>query len=339
LRTAFAAWLEGLGPLAAAFWPYQAWGLTSFDDVALAVDIDGSSLQVWWLKRGESEGEAPPPVFNPMAIRSTLPRRKFKLVSVAVPTAVNGIWEVTRDHLAGDIAPRFLDIARAVASTRPGVMSDEVRSLDAAMRMLQEVTPTFTGNLDVERLYPPADIAPSDEFPFGAYSDEMMHRCAVQVIEAAMTCYTEMAAWVTPKFGRSLSLLGLMPVEFFGDMHYVPVGNGAAKIFSSPGFAWLIRPLGASSDGDSLANRVTLSVNDDERDRLLRDDYAELYESFRRHAESNPVYEPFAGSFAVHHGGMNVLSRLPATSIALRWLWDDLKELKFISGNRSPDIL
>jgi hypothetical protein len=87
-----------------------------------------------------------------------------------------------------------------------------------------------------------------------------------------------------------------------------------------------------------VANRVNLTVNDDERDRLLCDDYAELYESFRRHAESNPVYEPFASSFAVHHGGMNVLSRLPATSIALRWLWDDLKELKFINGNPPGQI-
>jgi hypothetical protein len=165
----------------------------------------------------------------------------------------------------------------------------------------------------------------------------MMHRCAVQVIEAAMTCYTELAGWVAPKFGRSLGLSGLMPVEFFGDMHYVSVGNGA-KIFSSPGFAWLFRPLGVSSTGGSLGNRVTLTVNDDERDRLLRDDYALLYESSRRYAESNPVYEPFASSFSVHHGGINVLGRLPATRIALRWLWDDLKELKFINGNPPPNM-
>jgi hypothetical protein len=337
LRTAFEAWLDGLGPLAAAFWPYRTWGLTSFEDISLAVEIFGRSLQVWWLKRGEYADEAPPLVLNPKAIGATLPRRNFKLVSVAVPTAVNGIWGVTRDHLAEDITPLFLDITRAVASTRPGVVSDEMRADEAGMRALQQVTPPFTGNLDFERLYPAADIAPSDEFPFGAYSGEMMHRCAVQVIEAAMTCYTELAGWVAPKFGRSLGLSGLMPVEFFGDMHYVSVGNGA-KIFSSPGFAWLFRPLGVSSTGGSLGNRVTLTVNDDERDRLLRDDYALLYESFRRYAESNPVYEPFASSFSVHHGGINVLSRLPATRIALRWLWDDLKELKFINGNPPPNM-
>jgi hypothetical protein len=71
LRTAFEAWLDELGPLASAFWPYGAWGLTSFDDISLAVDVDGRSLQVWWLKRGECAGETPALVFNPMAIGPT----------------------------------------------------------------------------------------------------------------------------------------------------------------------------------------------------------------------------------------------------------------------------
>jgi hypothetical protein len=33
-----------------------------------------------------------------------------------------------------------------------------------------------------------------------------------------------------------------------------------------------------------------------------------------------------------------IISRLPATRIALRWLWDDLKELKFINGNPPPNM-
>lgn len=338
LRTAFDAWLHGLGPLAAAFWPYHAWGLTSFDDLSLAVDISSRSLEVWWLNRTGSEDQAPSLVLNPATLREALPGRSFKLVSVAVPTAVNGVWEITRDHLAKDIAPRFVAIARALASTSPGVANDELRVDDAAMRTWEEAPPSFTGNLDIERLYPAADIAPSDEYPLGAYSNEAMHRCAVQVIEAAMTCYTELAEQVAPKFDRSLRLRGLMPVEFFGDMHYLPLGNGDAKIFAAPGFAWLLRPLGVSSTGGPLINRVALTVNDDERDRLLREEHTALYESYRRNAESNPTTAPFANTFAVHHGGINVLSRLPATRIALKWLWDDLAELKFIDGNPPPDM-
>ena len=69
------------------------------------------------------------------------------------------------------------------------------------------------------------------------------------------------------------------------------------------------------------------------RDREVRDDRATLYTSFRRYVEGNPVYVPFASSFATHHGGVHIFDRMPATRIAIDWLWEDLKELKFLNGS------
>jgi hypothetical protein len=55
-------------------------------------------------------------------------------------------------------------------------------------------------------------------------------------------------------------------------------------------------------------------------------------ESFRNYVEQNPLYEPFAGSFAIHHGRLDIFHRTPATNIAVHWLWDDLEELGILKG-------
>ena len=78
---------------------------------------------------------------------------------------------------------------------------------------------------------------------------------------------------------------------------------------------------------------VSLTINDEQRDREVRDDRATLYTSFRRYVEANPVYVPFASSFATHHGGVHIFDRMPATRIAIDWLWEGLKELKFLNGS------
>ena len=56
---------------------------------------------------------------------------------------------------------------------------------------------------------------------------------------------------------------------------------------------------------------VSLTINDEQRDREVRDDRATLYTSFRRYVEANPVYVPFASSFATHHGGVHIFDRMP----------------------------
>jgi hypothetical protein len=77
---------------------------------------------------------------------------------------------------------------------------------------------------------------------------------------------------------------------------------------------------------------VSLSINDEQRDREIRDDRATLYTSFRRF-EGNPVYVSFASSFATRHGGVHIFDRVPATRIAIDRLWEDLEELKFLNGS------
>jgi hypothetical protein len=222
-----------------------------------------------------------PLVVDDRSLGGGLPRRSHRMVSFDIPTAVNGIWRVTRDYLATDVSRTFAALTVEIGRQHTGVLSDEARVLNAGMRALQNMSPQASGNLDIERLCPAADIEPSMQNPFGgATPTETMYRYAVAVIEAAMRCYVELASWVTPRFDGTLGHRGLMPIEFFGDMYYKPE-NSPFRL-AEPGYAWLLRPLGTSTNfHDAGGNRVSLTVNDEERDQEIRDDRATLYKSFR----------------------------------------------------------
>ena len=43
-----------------------------------------------------------------------------------------------------------------------------------------------------------------------------------RVVAFAMQCYLELCETVAPNFGDTLALRGLMPVEFYGDIRFIP---------------------------------------------------------------------------------------------------------------------
>jgi hypothetical protein len=342
IRTAMQAWLEGLGPLANCFWATREFGV-GFDDVTVAVGIGPYRLLVWWLVSNEIPGHPLPAVVEESVLGPGLPRRSHHMVTFDVPTAINGIWEITRDYLAGNLTRSFVARALEIGRQNHGVASEEARVLKAAARAMQNAPPGFTGNLDIERLYPAADIAPSQANPLGGYTTETMYRYAVAVIDAALRCYVELGNWVTPRFDRALALRGLMPVEFFGTMFYDPDRERSPYEFfglREPGFSWLFRPLGGRPGTaiNPADNRISLTINDDARAEEMTADESLHYTGFRRYVEANPVYEPFAGSFTSTHGRMDIFDRTPATRLAIRWLWDDLKALGFLKGSPPQNI-
>jgi hypothetical protein len=337
VRTALQAWLDALGPLAQCFGPTRKFGIRNFEDIAVAIKIDERRLQVWWIPRHQIPGRPLPTVVDPSLLSRELPGRSYDMTQIAVPTAINGIWQTTRDNLAGDLTDGFVARALEIGRQHPGVASEEIRVLNAATQVMENSSPHSSGNLDIERLYPAADIDPSPTNPFGGYTTDGMYRYAIAVLDAAMRCYLELSTCATPLFGRTLALRGLMPVEFFGDMFYRPERERSPYAFSgihTPGFAWLFRPIGAAPS-DAVQpenNRISLTVNDDARADELKHDKDALYTSFRRYVETNPPFEPFAGPFVIHHGRLDIFHRTPATLLAIRWLWNDLKDLGFLNG-------
>jgi hypothetical protein len=296
-------------------------------------------MTVTWLPRFQIPDRPLPPVVEHTVLGRDQPRRAFQMSSFQAPTAINGTWQITRDLIATDLTSSFTARAVEIGRQHHGVASEEARVYAAAMEALHNAAPGFTGNLDIERLYPAADIQPSASHPFGGYTTEAMHRYAIAVIDAAMRCYLELSAWVTPRFDRTLSLRGLMPAEFFGTIFYTPDREYSPYDFvgpHEPGFSWLFRPLGSTQGHDD--NRISLTINDDARSDEMTEDKTQLYTAFRHFVESNPVYEPFARPFSSTHGRMDIFHRTPATRLAIAWLWEDLEALGFLNGTAPRDI-
>ncbi|OMC51963.1 hypothetical protein A5742_17685 [Mycolicibacterium fortuitum] len=338
-RSAMHAWLDGLGPLADCFGPSRMFGV-GFDDIAVAVTLDSRRAYVSWFPRFQVPG-APLPEVVENSASGWLSRGPTVQLMVPAPTAVNGVWQLSRNLLISDLTEHFPRRAAEIALAHNGVASEEARIYQAAARAHAEAPPGFTGNLDVERLYPAADIAPSQSHPFGGYTTAAMHRYAVTVIDAAMRCYLEISAWVTPNFDRSLPLRGMMPVEFFGTMFY----ESDRGLFDYPGletagFSWMFRPIGTGTSGevDPDANRISLTINDNARSDEMTSEKTRLYTAFTDYIESHPEYEPFARPFTSTHGRIGLFHRTPATQIALGWLWHDMKALGFVTGPTPPDF-
>lgn len=340
-RLAMGAWLDGLGPLADCFGPSRRFGV-GFDDLAVAVNMDAQRAYVGWFPRFAVPDDPLPEVVvvdNPF---TGLPGRGALRLMVPAPTVANGIWELSRRMLVSDLTQHFPALAREIALAHNGVASEEARVYQEAVRAFDQAPPGFSGNLDIERLYPAADIAPSQTHPFGGYSTTEMHRYAVAVIDAAMRCYLELSAWVTPNFDRALPLRGMMPVEFFGTMFYQQErGLFDYPGLETPGFSWMFRPLGTGTGSTAIdpgENRISLTTNDDARSDEMTHEKTRLYTAYTDYIESHPEYEPFARPFTSTHGRMGLFHRTPATQIALGWLWHDMEALGFVTGPTPPDL-
>lgn len=336
IRMATAAWLDGLGPvLASAFTPVMDHGCIDLNEATVALEVDYlPRLSVAWVPSRQRSGQLPPVIET-----SQLPKSGWTIKTTERSTATNWVWEFTQKDLAGDLSEAFNMLFHRVAKEQPGVARDEIDDLAALWRARRDAerNPGVSGETE-NPLYPYPDIPATFEQPWGSSQVDTMYRRTTAVLMAAMKCYTEMSDVIAPRFGITLARRGLMPLEFFGDMHYAP--SEARGDFDwgprEPGLRFVLKPLGASQEagGPGMANRVSLTVNDDKRSESLMDDRDVLYDEFRQYLESRPEYAPFAGSFTVTTGGIGggVLATRPATRIAWKWLWDDLKELGWVSG-------
>ncbi|SEM03546.1 hypothetical protein [Rhodococcus maanshanensis] len=335
LRTATAAWLDGLGPLAEAFFLFSAAEAQDLDEVTVAVNIDCSKLAVSWMVSDVGTNDVLPSV-----ISGNLPMDRSRVSrSHAVPTGLNWVWEISRDHLADDVAQRFLGIALRIGQQQPGVVQREVHD-GTRIRNAQFALP---GQLEADPeaiapLYPEGDIAPTYATPWWSFTPERMLDRVQQVITAAMTCYLELAETVTPRFGDTLGHRGLMPAEFYGNVSHDPTRERSPFEFpglDEPGIRWLLKPTGTPSpDGRRPGfNTVSLTLNDEARIKEIDDDRDALYSSFRAYVEAYPPYEAFAPNFSTHSGRFDMHSATPATRLALSWLWEDLTELGWVEGH------
>lgn len=337
LRTAAEAWLEGLGPLAEATYPVSLTRATDLAEITLAVDLRASRVTLAWLLRYEIPTEPLAPVIraNNLGIGSG---RSVSLRTHPITTGLNWVWETMQHHLAGDINDRFASTAQQVASRHPGIVLDELRELRNARAPIDLIGGSSS------TLYPGPDVAPTygePWEPWGSYTAETMLERARQVAAAAMACYLELTDSVTPNFGDTLGVRGLMPVQFFGDVHYSPErGPDDFPGPPEPGLGWVLLPHSSpETDRDHAGNVVSLTLNDEDRNRELSDGYDNLYTGYEQWIEARPEYQDFAPGFSVHSGRFDILVPQPATRMAIHWLWEDLRDLGWITAKFPPRLM
>ncbi|OZD79384.1 hypothetical protein CH273_14280 [Rhodococcus sp. 05-339-2] len=334
LRFAAEAWMGGLGPLALATTPAQFTGTVSLERIALAVDVQAWSLRISWLVRDELPGR---PLDKVISLAGTSPfalDRSISMRTHAITTGPNWVWETMRDHLGADFGDRLGLVADRVATQHAGVLRDEFN--DMVRSKIR--SPKGESTSPTPSLYPAPDLPPYPGAPWGQYSPKTILARAEAVAAAAMRCYLELTALLAPNFGDTLGVRGLMPVEFYGDVHYTASDADDPDSWGppEPGLAWLMRPISrhgtAPSDCSSIENAVSLTLNDKTRTTELRHNRDELYTWHKKRILDRPAYEPFAASFSTHFGNFDVLGDRPATALALGWLWADLVRLGWVKG-------
>lgn len=338
LRFAAEAWIAGLGPLALATFPAQITGTTSLERIALAVDVEAWSLRISWLIRDELPGPQLDRVTSLGGISPIGLSRSISMKTHALATGPNWVWETMRNHLGGDISGRLARVADDVVSSQKSVLRDELIDMVRSRQRVIDAIPEDSKEVGaLPSLYPGPDIAPSYQAPWGQYRPESIQARAESVAAAALSCYLELAELIAPNFGDTLGVRGLMPVEFYGNLHYTgPDSDPDWWGPPEPGLAWLLKPIPSPSqaprDHALIANSVSLTLNDEAREAELHDDRDELYHWHEQRLVDRPAYEPFAAAFSTHYGRFDILGDRPATRLALTWLWEDLKHLGWVTG-------
>jgi hypothetical protein len=337
LRSALEAMLDGLGPLSVAFTPFAVSGLDSLEHFSLGLEYGGGRVSTTWLISNQVPDNPLPPVIDSSVQISR--NRSFFIETAEMPASRNWVWATARNILAGDLSERLTTVAIRVASRRDGVVRREVD--DVRRRNVSD--PSDLENIGrglYGSIYPLPDVMPGRN-GWPGFSPESVAERVRAVIEAAIECYIEICESVAPNFGDTLAHKGMMPFEYYADTSYGGSSSGGPYAIgpAEPGIRWLLRPIGTPlPNGERRGNNaVNITVNDDSRSAEIRDDRKAFGDAYIQYIANTPGLKPFSDSFSISSGRFNIIDKKPATHIAVGWLWDDLKNLKWVSGLKPPD--
>lgn len=328
IRYAQAAWLVGLGPLGHAFFSPFAGVASGLDDIALSVRIGRSKIAVSWIAPRDGEPGNLPEVIK---AGHDFGNRAMKMKQHALPTGVNWVWALTQSHLRSDISSSFKGLIFR-AATEPGIVRDELNSGGP------ETIGTWGSPRVTPPMYPGPDIPPSDKDPWGNFTARRMHERVCAIATATLQCYQELVERIVPNFTGTLGTQGLFPVEFFGDVNFTPGEDRGAFSFGPPeaGLGWTLRARASSpfDEATTLSNTVNLTLNDEKRSAEVDDDRDVHYAQFQAYMAGSPEFAEFAPTFSTVGQRISPTESTPATDLASSLLWDDLKKLNWVSGQR-----
>lgn len=329
IRSAQAAWLDGLGPLGNAFFASWTGYASRLDDVAMSVSINKGRIRVRWIAPRQLETSCLPEI-----LKSGIDygERSMKMKGHASPVDTNWVWALTQSHLQADISKSFAHLVMDTAQSGPGIVHTELQA------MVAEKTRNWGSEATTPNLYPSPDIAPTNAHPWGNFTEPRMYERSVQIATAALECYSELVDRMVPNFTGTLGTHGLFPVEFYGDISFTTDEDRGSFGFGGPPESWLKWTLRARArspfdEATTLSNTVNLTLNDEARSADIDDDRDVHYDRFQVYLAESPEFEAFAPLFIATSQRFSPTEAMPATTIAMELLWKDLEKLNWVEGH------
>ncbi|BDD73501.1 NACHT domain-containing protein [Streptomyces anthocyanicus] len=164
---------------------------------------------------------------------------------------------------------------------------------------------------------------PSSGWVWKFYTPERLHELTCFVYARALDAYAEMMSTLFRNFTFTLNHASLLPATLKGALH---VGEGDS-FTDGPVLDYCLIPL---ADTESSQNRVDIIIAQSREVRIPQE--YEKYEPYlRRFHIDNPERAPFS-----FHGwtqtALHIWESRPATNIAFRWIWSDLRSLGLVKS-------
>lgn len=369
LHRVTASWCLGLGRLAPAATPVDAGQSAEHLRLSLAVEDEGNSFIYAWQKRtagtppisylsdpralmetGIGIGSSPAPhgdnwvwSWSLDQMRRRLEKNLANLIPVEAPSG--GILE--EEYVWAVI---YALLRRGSRLRADPIDTAEMRDLIAATRReihkrgpVENYAIQHGGGRRVTRLdlilvtewlerqqesqltppWPPADISnPTGGWVWNFYTPDRLLELTKAVYEGALRAYTELTRTLFAEFSFTLAHATSLPATLRGNL-YVPDGDSWAD---SPTLEYCLIPAVDTELKESQAD-ITLERSKEVR---IADEYDRYSAYLKRFRIDNPERAPFS-VYGYTHTVLRVWDSRPATNIAFRWIWSDLKSLGWVS--------
>ncbi|WGJ88189.1 hypothetical protein [Gordonia sp. SMJS1] len=347
IRQALTAWLAGLGPtgkitnheLSETFSEKNRPGL--LDTHTFTVQIDGGQVRLT-IKSPQHRQMVARPITHsgwPWTLTLDVLADKISrnLVGYIVDSPPEGVVEAEVYRALIDRSPEFPSVeALQVAidkldhgelSSPPGYSPEQRTELrNQAQRMLSG---RRAAESDLYRWPGPDQEDPTPWHPTGRYSKDRLGERARQILTETLNAYQSIVDSHFPTLSDTLRCRVLMPATLEGDItvHEDAWGPGNHEIWLA---SWL--------NPGAVTNNVALTVESPDPAVTLPDEDDRLHRQFSEWLDAHPEARAFA-HFSVSHGATEFFGTAPATALAIRWLWDDLKDINLVTGHAPRKIL
>ncbi len=171
--------------------------------------------------------------------------------------------------------------------------------------------------------WPAVDVSrPSSGWVWNFYTPERLLELTRFVYARALDAYAEMMSTLFRNFSYSLNHSSLLPATLKGSLH---TGRGDSY-GHGPVLDYCLLPLADTQTGQS---NVDISIAESKAVRMPQE-YEKYEPVLRRFHIDNPERAPFA-FHSWTQTALRVWESRPATNIAFRWIWSDLKSLGLVT--------